>query len=181
MASFTERMIGAAMLKPQIYEEVERDPAATGQAMAVVVLTSLVSGLGAFRLSILSGIGVILANLVGWVVFAAIIYWVGTKLLPEAQTRSDVGELLRTVGFATVPQFLMILAFIPLVGCLILLLVLVWRIATTVMAVKQALDYRSTPRAVGVVLLGFGAYAIVVGILWLVGLGGVMSMGMMGR
>lgn len=181
MASFTERMIGAAMLKPQTYEEVERDTSATGQAILVVVLTSLVSGLGAFRAGFFSMAGVILSALVAWFVFAAIIYGIGTKLLPEPNTRSDIGELLRTLGFATVPFFLLILTVIPLVGCLIWVLAVVWRIATSVMAVRQALDYTSTPRAVVVVLLGFVAYVIVLGVLWLLGLGGAMGMGMLGR
>ncbi len=181
MASFTERMIGAAMLKPQIYEEVERDRTATGQAMAVVVLTSLVSGLGAFRTGILSVVWVVLAALVAWFVFAGLVYLIGTKLLPEPQTRADLGEILRTLGFATVPQFLMILGFIPVLGCLLAILVFVWRLATSVMAVKQALDYQSTPRAVGVVLLGFVAYVILGWILALFGMGASMGMGMMGR
>lgn len=181
MASFTERMIGAAMLNPRTYEEVEADRTATTQAMIVVVLTSLVSGLGALRQGILPVIGVILAALVAWFVFAGLIYLIGTKLLPEPQTRADIGELLRTLGFATVPQFVMILGFIPVVGCLLAIVVFVWRLATSVLAVKQALDYQSTPRAVGVVLLGFVAYLMLVWILALFGMGASMGMGMMGR
>lgn len=181
MASFTERMIGAAMLKPQTYEEVERDTSATGQAMLVVVLTSLVSGLGAFRAGITSVIWVILGALIAWFVFAGIVYLIGTKLLPEPQTKSDIGELLRTLGFATVPGFLLILAVIPLVGCLVGIVVFVWRLATSVMAVKQALDYTSTVRAVGVCLLGFLAYVILGWILSMLGIGAAMGTGMLGR
>lgn len=181
MATFTERMIGAAMLNPQTYEEVEADRTATGQAMAVVVLTSLASGLGGFRHGLQPVIALILGVLLAWFVFAGLIYWIGAKLLPEPQTRSDVGELLRTLGFSTVPQFLFILGIIPFFGCLLVPVVLVWRLATAVMAVRQALDYRSTPRAVLVCLLGFGAYLLLLGVLWLLGLGGTMGMGMMGR
>ena len=42
--SFTQRLIGAAALDAAIYEEVEADPSATGQALAVVVLSSLAAG-----------------------------------------------------------------------------------------------------------------------------------------
>ena len=102
MASFIERMLGAAKLDVHTYEEVEADTGATAQALAVVVLSSIALGIG----SIQAGGGLLggaLAALVGWVVWASLVYLIGTKLLPEPQTHSDVGELLLTTGFSASP------------------------------------------------------------------------------
>ena len=120
MASFSERMIGAAMLNVSTYEEVEGDTNATPQAMAVVVLSSVANGIGAFGLGGFKGLiwGTVGA-LVGWVIWAALTFLIGTKLLPEPQTRSDIGELLRTIGFASSPGILRLCGLIPLIGWLI--------------------------------------------------------------
>ncbi len=47
MTSFTQRVIGAAKLDVHIYEEVEADTTAMGQAMGVVALSSVAAGIGA--------------------------------------------------------------------------------------------------------------------------------------
>ncbi len=85
--------------------------------------------------------------------------------MPEAQTRSDMGELLRTIGFSASPGVLLILLAVPVVGALIGLAVGIWMVIAMVIAVRQALDYRSTWRAVGVCVLGFIAYGFINGIL----------------
>ncbi len=105
MASFTQRMIGAAKLDVHTYEEVEADTTATGQAMGVVVLSSIASGIGAVAYGAGPGLVVVgaIAALIGWFLWAFVTYVVGTKILPEPQTRSDVGELLRTIGFSASP------------------------------------------------------------------------------
>lgn len=156
MASFTQRMIGAAKLDVHTYEEVEADTTATGQAMGVVVLSSIASGIGAVG----TGGGVGLATgaigaLIGWFLWAFVTYVVGTKFLPEPQTRSDVGELLRTIGFSASPGVLLVLGVIPVLGVFVSLVVSIWMLAAFVVAVRQALDYRSTGRAVAVCAIGW--------------------------
>lgn len=167
MASFTERMMGAAKLNVHTYEEVEADTGATGQAMAVVVLSSIAAGIGLVGRG--GGPGLItgaLGALIGWFLWAFLIYLIGTKLLPEPQTRSDVGELLRTTGFSAAPGLLRVLGVIPGgVGLLILFGVSIWMLVAMVVAVRQALDYRSTGRAIGVCLIGWLVFMIVQGVL----------------
>ena len=177
MASFTERMIGAAMLSVRTYEEVEADTSATPQAMAVVAMSSVAAGIGGFAHGGITGLlGGTIAALIGWAVWAGITFLIGTKLLPEPQTRSDVGELLRTIGFAQSPGILRVLTFIPLLGWVISIVIFVWMLAATVVAVRQALDYQSTGRAVGVCLIGFVAYVVINFMLAAVfGLGGAMT------
>lgn len=166
MASFTERMIGAAKLDVRTYEEVEADTGALGQAMGVVVLQSIASGIGSLAHGGVTGLvfGTI-AGLIGWFLWAAVIFVVGTKLLPEPQTRSDVPELMRTIGFASAPGLLMIFGVIPILGGLVSLGVSIWMLVAMVIAVRQALDYKSTGRAVGVCVLGWLIYVISFGVL----------------
>ncbi len=158
MASFTERMIGAAKLDVRIYEEVEADTGATRQAMGVVLLSSLAGGIGSVGLGAggLGGVvvGGILA-LLGWVTWAFLTYIIGTRLLAEPQTHADVGELMRTLGFAQAPGLLRVLGGFPGLGPIVLSLVSIWMLVAMVVAVRQALDYSSTLRAVGVCVVGW--------------------------
>ena len=45
-AGVIERALGAARLDAEAYESVERDEAATGTALAIVVLSAIASGIG---------------------------------------------------------------------------------------------------------------------------------------
>lgn len=166
MASFAERIIGAARLDVQIYEEVEADKGALGQAMTVVVLQSISSGIAAIlTLGLIGVMVVVVSSLIGWFLWAFVIYLIGTKLLPEPQTRSDMGELLRTIGFASSPGLLLFLGMAPIIGPLISLGISFWMLATMVVAVRQALDYQSTGRAIGVCVLGWVVYVFAIAFL----------------
>ena len=156
MASLAERMLGAAKLDVRTYEEVEGDAGATPQALIVVLISSVAAGIGALGVG---GISVLIwssvAALVGWIVWAALIWVIGTKLLPEPQTKSDIPELLRTTGFAASPGIVRILGIIPYIGWLLALLAAIWMLVAMIIAVRQALDYQSTARAIGVCIIGW--------------------------
>jgi hypothetical protein len=160
MGTFGERMLGAAKLDRAVYEEIENDRTATGQALTVVVLVSLATGVG-LRAGIQGVFVGLVAGVIAWALWAALIYWIGTKLLPEPQTRADWGELARTLGFATTPGVLRILGVIPVLGELIFVVTGIWMLVATVIAVRQALDYQSLPRAVGVCFIGWIAQVAV--------------------
>lgn len=163
MSSFVERIIGAAKLDPNTYEDVESDSTATTQAMIVVVVSALAGGIGAFADNGGKGFfSMTLATLLGWYAWAFTTWLIGTKLLPESQTRSDVGELLRTTGFSASPGILRVFGGIPVLGPLINFGTALWMLAAMAIAVKHALDYTTTRRAVAVCLLGFLAYLVVV-------------------
>jgi len=166
MSSFTNRMIRAAKLDVNLYEEVEADKQATGQAMGVVVLSSFAAGIGSVSATGISGlvIGTVVA-LVAWFIWAFITYFVGTKILPEPQTRADYGELLRTIGFSSSPGLLRILGIIPVLGSFIFIATGIWMLVAMIIAVRQALDYKSTLRAVGVCIIG---WIIQIVVLWIV-------------
>lgn len=159
MAGLIDRMIGAARLDAATYEEVEADTNATGQAMAVVLLSSVAAGIGALGHTQGAGvIGAAIAALAGWVIWAGLTYLIGTRLLPEPQTRADFGELLRTIGFSSSPGVLRALAFVPILGWIVAIIASIWMLAAMIVAIRQALDYSSTWRAVAVALIGWIVY-----------------------
>lgn len=156
MTKLTDRMIRAAKLDPQLYEEVEADTSALGQATMVVVLSSVAAGIGSSGMVapaylLLITIGALLA----WYVWAFMTWWIGTKLLPEKQTEATYGQLLRTIGFSSAPGILKVLGAVPSLNTLVFAITNLWMLAAMVIAVRQALDYTSTPRAVGVCLIGW--------------------------
>jgi hypothetical protein len=169
MSTFARRVIGAAVLDRRIYEEVEADVRSNSQAVAVVVLASVSGGIGLLGLgaqtpqSLVTGI---VGSLIGWLAWAALTYLIGTHLLPEPQTRADVGELLRTIAFASAPGLLRVLAVLPVLGLTIYAIASAWMLLAMIVAVRQALDYRSTGRAVVVCVVGWAlslAVAAVIG------------------
>jgi hypothetical protein len=156
MNRFFDRMIRAAKLDIKLFEEVEADKTAMGQAMGVVILASLAAGIGTFPHTGFRGILLAtLAALIGWYLWAFITYHIGTKLLAEPQTRADYGQLLRTIGFSSSPGLIRLLGIIPGLTGIILVAASIWMLIAMVIAVRQALDYRSTLRAVGVCLVGW--------------------------
>jgi hypothetical protein len=156
MASFKDRIIRAAKLDVTLYEEVEADRGALGQSMGVVVLSSVAAGLASLSRAGFGGIliGTITA-LIGWYVWAYITYFIGTKLLAEPQTKADPGQLLRTIGFSSSPGLIRVLGIIPGLRWIIFLIGGIWMLVAMVIAVRQALDYQSTARALGVCIIGW--------------------------
>ena len=158
MNGFIDRMLRAAKLDPDLYEEVEADKSAMTQAMTVVVLSSVAAGIGSIGMGaggpgrFLFGI---IAALGGWYIWAYVTFFIGTKVLPEPQTKSDPGELLRTLGFASSPGFIRALGIIPGLDALVFAFASIWMLVAMVIAVRQALDYKSTLRAVGVCAIGW--------------------------
>ncbi|HEX6306951.1 MAG TPA: YIP1 family protein [Longimicrobiales bacterium] len=154
--SMTQRMMGAAKLDISVYEEVEADTTATGQAagvVAIVALCSAIGGIGGGASGALSGL---ISSLVGWALWAGITYVIGDKLLGGTATW---GELLRTLGFAQSPGVLFLLGGVPLVGGLIRVAVGLWILVTGVIAIRQALDF-GTGRAIATALLGVIPYIL---------------------
>ena len=155
-------MIRAAKLDVSLYEEVEADREAMGQATGVVVVSSIAAGIGSIPQIGLGGILVVtIGALVGWYVWAYLTYLIGTKLLPEPQTHADVSQLLRTTGFSSSPGLIRVLGVIPGLTGIIFLVANVWMLIAMVIAVRQALDYSGTMRAVVVCVIGWIVQALI--------------------
>jgi hypothetical protein len=159
-----DRMIRAARLDPQLYEEVEADTTAMPQAMLVVVLSSVTVGIAGIGRG--GGIEFIILNtivaLAGWYIWAFLTYWIGTRLLPEPQTEATHSDLLRTIGFAAAPGVIRIIGIIPPLSSVVFLVANIWMLAAMVVAIRQALDYSGTLRALGVCVIGWIVQAAVV-------------------
>ena len=163
MASLVGRMIRAAKLDVGLYEEVEADTGATGQAMLVVVLSSVAAGIGSVGGAGLKGLLLgALSALAAWYIWAFLTYFIGTRLLPESQTEADVGQLLRTTGFSSSPGLLRILGILPGLTGIVFLGCAVWMLVAMVIAVRQALDYHGTGRAIAVCLIGWVVQVVII-------------------
>lgn len=156
MEDLFNRILRAAKLDVNLYEEVEADEGALTQATLVVVLSSLAAGVGGiFSYGFMAIIIGTISALIGWYVWAFLTYYIGTKLLPEEQTEADYGQLLRTLGFASAPGLIRVLGVIPGLLGIVNFIASVWMLVTMVIAVRQALDYTSTLRAVVVCVIGW--------------------------
>ena len=172
MASFQDRVIGAMKLQASTFEEVENDATATGQAAALVVAASVASGLGLiFWLGIGAVLRQIIVSLLAWGIGSAVIWYIGTKVMPGKNTQADIGQVLRVLGFAQAPGLFNVLTIIPIVRWLVMLVVAIWTIAAAVIAVKQALDYDDIMKAVIVCLIAFAAYWVAMMLFMAIGFG----------
>ena len=158
---FVNRIIRACKLDVSVYEEVEADKTATFQAALVVVLSSLAAGVGALSLGASNFLMAPILSLISWYIWAYLIYFIGTKLFPEPNTKADHGELLRTIGFSSAPGLIRVFGFTPDLMSITFIGGGIWMLIAMIIAVRQALDYQSTWRAIGVVLIGFLIQAIV--------------------
>ena len=174
-SSFVSRMLRAARLDSHLYEEVEADRSALPQAMLVVVLSSVAAGIGfglasqigdastedTTALPVALALGAVGA-LASWFAWALATFIIGTTILKGPETSSNLGELLRTIGFSTTPGILRIFVFLPGgLGEVILLATSIWMLVAMVIAVRQALDF-STGRAVGTTAIGFFIQIVII-------------------
>ena len=161
------RMLGAARLDVGTFEEVENDRSATLQALIVVVIVAIASGVG----GVLSGDGDVVRGL-GFGVVRGVLFWalwalgtwlIGSTILRTSETQANWGQLARGTGFAQTPGILNVFFFIPGFG-FASFVVIVWQLAAMMIAVRQSLDYSSTWRAFFVVLLALIPVGILYGI-----------------
>ena len=155
-STMTGRMIGAAKLDVDIYEEVEHDDTATGQAAGVVAMAAVAQAIGGAGGGSTIIVGGLFAAFLGWLVWAGVTYLIGDRLLGGTATW---GELLRTLGFAQAPGLLMVLAVVPLLGGLVRLTVGLWVLVAGFVGLRQALDLGNLKTLV-TAFLGWLALAI---------------------
>lgn len=181
MASFQARVSGALQLRAGAFEDVEQDASATPQAAMVVAAAAVSGGLASLGTIGIAGVGVgLVFGLLGWAIGSYVVLIVGTKVLPGKNTQADYGQMLRTMGFAQAPGILGIAAIVPVLGVLVSLAIALWTLGAMVVAVRQALDYDDTVRAVMTCLVAW----VIMLAAWMaaafVGVGGaVLSSGMM--
>lgn len=150
MGTFLYRAMGAAALNASMYETLEADPGVTRQALLVVLLASVAAGIGSIGWSGVDAnvlIRFIVVALITWFAWALLILQIGGRYLAESGTRTNLGELLRTIGFAASPGVLQILGVMSAITIPVFVVSWIWMFAAMVVAVRQALDFRTTGRA----------------------------------
>jgi hypothetical protein len=168
--SIWRKMILASRLDVNLYEDVEADTGANGQAVTVVVLASIATGIGTGisglvvngAIWLLWGLLIgIFTSIIGWIIWALITYWIGKTIFKGPQTEVTYGQMLRTLGFANSPGVLRIFSFIPFIGGLIAFVATIWVLIAGIIAIRQALDF-STWRAIGTAAVGWLVYVLLV-------------------
>ena len=153
--NYFQRLQKAIFLDVAFYEEVEKDKKFTDQAMMTVALVSVVQGFMIAGFAPVALVQGILGSLIRFVIWAFFIAFVGTRILPEPETESNTGELIRTLGFAYAPGLLVILKIFPIIDYFVDPVVVILQLAAMTIAVRQALDFNSTVRAVGVCIVAY--------------------------
>jgi hypothetical protein len=154
MASLGERMVGAMKADVKTFQEIEADPSAIGQAVAVIVIAGVASLIGnIFRAGVTAGVMALLASLIGYALWTLLVVLIGTKLMPEPTTKADFNEGFRVIGFTASPGVFNVLAIVPFLGPLISFFIWIWMVVVGVVAVREVLDYSSSARAFIVCLI----------------------------
>jgi hypothetical protein len=162
--TITERMVGALRLQDAVYEEVEADQKATGEAAFIIVATSLVSGaVNGVLTGVSSGFFGALGSFIGWAFYAWVAYIVGVKIFPGPQTKSSWGELARTLGYANTARFLIIFELVPGLAAVVRTVVGLWVLVATIVALRAALDI-TTARAIGIAIASAIAQVLVIAV-----------------
>jgi hypothetical protein len=161
MNTLASRFLGSVTLRARSYEEVEADRHANWQAVSIVILSSLAAAIGVGIKSWADAAILLVVAVATWVSWVLLTLLIGTVLLPGNQTKTDFGEILRTTGFSSSPGILRAFGFLPHVGWYIFAGATIWMLFSFVLAIRQALDFSSTGRALLVCLLGWLIHATI--------------------
>jgi hypothetical protein len=162
--TLAHRFYGSLVLDAATYEDVENDPSASPQALTIVLSFGAAAAIGfagpSPQVSVVVATAV--ASLAGWLSWAAIVAYLGTRVFPEPQTRSNVGEMTRTLGFSLAPGLFLVLLAVPFAPPATSVVIAVWMLAAMIVAVRQALDFTHTMRAIAVCVAGWALVAALV-------------------
>lgn len=147
------------------YEEIARDPSSTAEAAIVVATVAIASGLGQLFDGGGALIGAVIAMLLGWVISAAVIYFVGTRVTGAKGTTSSVERVMRVVGYAAAPGVFSIFSGLWLVGWLFATVIFFWLLATMVLAIRASMDM-TLSRAIITGIIAWIANLVVTGLVW---------------
>jgi len=151
---------GAALLRWQTYDEVRKDPYATGRAWVLVgtavgasAMAGALSGPMAFFF-----FGLFAA--IGAAVYAGCIYIVATQLFAGRIERDDTRLFFQRLALAAAPGPLLLLGIIPIYGPLFTICILIWIGATSIKAVEIGMEMERQAAAYTVVICWLALFAI---------------------
>lgn len=125
-----QRSISIAQLHVPTFEEVEADTSATIEAGVIVVASAVIGSIGALFLAGFWGfLAWIIATVGGWYVWAWCSSEIAKRLFNVPTT--DVGEMLRVIGYGSAPRALGAIPFLGLIS-------LIWTLTAVVFGIRQA-------------------------------------------
>ncbi len=175
-SSYVDRIRGILSLNPATFRDVEEDMDATGQAALTVVLAAFASGIGALlsRDLIPNALGIGVSSILQWVVFSLVAYFVGSTIFATPRTSVTPGQVMRTIGFAQAPKFLLVVGFVPILGWIVALVAFIWFIVAAIYALREAFEF-DTGRAVATGLIALiGIVILDVGLSVIFGIGSAL-------
>lgn len=171
-----QRLVGVLSLDADVVNQIEHDESATGQAALIVIVASILAGIGGGFGALLFAFGfaaegspifrfIALAfwGVVAWLMWSAITYFIGTKIFDGEAT---IGEMLRVIGFAYLPLAFQILALIPIpfLPLVVTIAVAIWSLAAVFVAIREGLDL-GLGQAFITVVAGWFVYLIGLGVI----------------
>jgi hypothetical protein len=159
-----ERIMRVLKLDKAVFPEIGNDPKATTEAGIIVVVVSLLTGIGSgFQGGFFGRVvwELIAGVVLGWLLWAFVTYFIGTSLF---QGKTTVEEMLRVLGYASAPRLLGFFSFIPCVGPIVALAGTILSLVAGFIAVREAMEF-DTGKAVITVLIGWLVYLVVTVIL----------------
>ncbi len=172
-AILVDRLQRLVRLDTSVFDEVRQDPAATVPAALVLVVSTVLAGLGGWFWWMLKDFGdsgqvfvqsVILGSIFSvalWIVWLLVAWVILTQLFRED---ADWQEMLRTMGMAAAPLALSVAIFIPGIDLGVGLASVALFFGLTTIAI-QAVTPANAARVLVANLAGFAVWAIVLGLL----------------
>lgn len=160
---FFSLLLRVARLEVAVYAEIRDTPAATGQALGVVLAVAMAHAIQGVFLATQGGWNVFRSmlpsfqsELILWLVWATVTHGISTRVCGSTVAW---GAVLRTLGFAFLPGILYGWGFISET---ILVVSWLWRIVTILIAMHQVLGL-GLARTMGVVVMGWAVGLFVTG------------------
>jgi len=163
------RAMRASLLDRELYKEVEEDTSLDREALMIVVIVSVASGIAAFITSLYrqqigtAVLGLIVPSVVGianYYIWAYVTQFIAINMY---ESETDIGELLRVLGYASVPRLISLFGFIPCLGPVLSFAGGIWALAAGYIGIQEALDLDTTDTVV-TVILGWLAIMIISGL-----------------
>jgi hypothetical protein len=166
---------------------VANDTRYSQEALMVVIVASVLTGIGGFLGGIFQGnfggaligliLGVVLA-VAGYYIWAYVVQFVGKSMF---QGQATTPQLLRTLGYAYGPTALGVLSFIPCIGPLIALVGSIWSLVCGFFAVRETHRLSDGQTIVTVVVGWLVVFIVTMLVTSIFGLGALGMGAMFGR
>lgn len=157
LSATLQRVVRAATFDVKFYNEVKDTPSLTNEALLVVIGSTVLASLGALQGGFRGLLATLIAGIAGYYIWAWVTRLVGANFFEGS---GDMGQLLRTLGYASAPRALGLLGIIPCVGGIAMLISFLWTLATGILAVREGHSVDTT-KAIVISVIGWVIVVVV--------------------